>query len=498
MDSICQSPKRVLGPYPVIASTGQVGTHHAAAVNGPGVVIGRSGSLGGGQFVRSDFWPLNTTLWVKDFQGNDRRFCYYFLKSLDLSLFNAGSGVPTLNRNHIHPLPVKIPSVITQRAIAHVLGTLDDKIELTQRMNETLEEMARALFKSWFVNFDPVRAKMEGRWPRGESLPGLPPDLYDLFPNRLIPSELGEIPEGWEVKPLDEIATFLNGLALQKYPANGGPTLPVIKDCPVCERGHALGADAASSSIPSKYIVHDGDVSVSLGRAVWNFRCGAGGPGALNQHLFKVSSDSYPKWLYYHWVREHLPEFRGIAADKTTTMGHIQRRHLRKALAVVPDFPLLDRMSCHLQLLLERSIALRLESRGLATQRNVLLPKLVSGEVRVRDFGAFYQLRKHCEPSLPVGLGPIRVDSFMGRVHLRGANDFDRRIALISFDNAIEVAIATYLTLKPIQRGDRSYEVRDVVQWTRNYHTKLDFLEEELKSRKITWMVEKDSYSLGT
>ena len=95
-----------------------------------------------------------------------------------------------------------LPPLPEQRAIAHVLGTLDDKIELNRRMNETLEEMARALFKSWFVDFDPVRAKMEGRWRRGESLPGLPADLYDLFPDRLVPSELGEIPEGWEVKTL--------------------------------------------------------------------------------------------------------------------------------------------------------------------------------------------------------------------------------------------------------------------------------------------------------
>ena len=96
------------------------------------------------------------------------------------------------------------PPLPEQRAIAHVLGTLDDKIDLNRRMNETLEEMARALFKSWFVDFDPVRAKMDGRWQRGESLPCLPADLYDLFPDRLVPSELGEIPEGWEVKTLGE------------------------------------------------------------------------------------------------------------------------------------------------------------------------------------------------------------------------------------------------------------------------------------------------------
>ena len=101
---------------------------------------------------------------------------------------------------------MSLPPLPEQRAIAHILGTLDDKIELNRRMNETLEGMARALFKSWFVDFDPVRAKMEGRWRPGESLPGLPAEHYDLFPDRLVDSELGEIPEGWEVRRMEDIA----------------------------------------------------------------------------------------------------------------------------------------------------------------------------------------------------------------------------------------------------------------------------------------------------
>ena len=103
--------QRKLGEIPIIASTGQVGSHSISKVNGPGVVIGRSGSSGGGQFVASDFWPLNTTLWVKDFKGNDPRFVYYFVRSLDLGRYNTGSGVPTLNRNHIHPLQIRFDVV---------------------------------------------------------------------------------------------------------------------------------------------------------------------------------------------------------------------------------------------------------------------------------------------------------------------------------------------------------------------------------------------------
>jgi type I restriction enzyme S subunit len=173
---------RKAGPYPVIASTGPVGTHEEAMVPGHGVVIGQSGSLGGGQFIEGDFWPLNTTLWVKDFKGNDRRFCYYLLKSLDLAHFNAGSGVPTLNRNHIHPLPVTVPKdPREQRAIAHILGTLDDKIELNRRMSETLEAMARALFKSWFVDFDPVRLPAGRQAPREQAQPFPKPGTWCAY-----------------------------------------------------------------------------------------------------------------------------------------------------------------------------------------------------------------------------------------------------------------------------------------------------------------------------
>ena len=122
-------------------------------------------------------------------------------------------GVPSIAQpvSYLRTIEIPLPPLPEQRAIAHVLGTLDDKIELNRRMNETLEEMARALFRSWFVDFDPVRAKMEGRWRSGESLPGLPVDLYDLFPDRLVPSEMGDIPEGWELKSLGKIVDVVGG-----------------------------------------------------------------------------------------------------------------------------------------------------------------------------------------------------------------------------------------------------------------------------------------------
>ena len=143
-------------------------------------------------------------------QNVDEAFFYYLLRYLRPNFVAIARNKQTTGLGHVtkqdlEEIEAAIPPLLEQRAIAHVLGTLDDKIELNRRMNETLEAMARALFKSWFVDFDPVRAKMEGRWRRGESHPGLPADHYDLFPDRLVGSELGEIPEGWEVKALGEV-----------------------------------------------------------------------------------------------------------------------------------------------------------------------------------------------------------------------------------------------------------------------------------------------------
>lgn len=200
---------RLPGDVPLVSSSGVTDTHAKAMVKGPGVVTGRYGTLGQVFYVEQDFWPLNTTLYVRDFKGNDPRFISYFLRDVDFLTYSDKAAVPGLNRNHLHQARVRIPIDLTeQRAIAHILGTLDDKIELNRKQNETLEAMARTLFKAWFVDFEPVRAKLEGRWQRGQSLPGLPAHLYDLFPDRLVESKLGEIPEGWELTSLSEFSSL--------------------------------------------------------------------------------------------------------------------------------------------------------------------------------------------------------------------------------------------------------------------------------------------------
>ncbi len=379
------SRDRRCGPFPIISSSGVSGYHAEAKAKAPGVVIGRYGTLGEVHYITKDYWPLNTSLYVRDFKGNDPRFVGYLLRCLDFQVYSDKAAVPGLNRNDLHKSRVRVPPLPQQRAIAEILGALDDKIELNRRMNETLEAMARAIFKSWFVDFEPVRAKIDGRWRRGQSLPGLPADLYDLFPDSFEDSELGRIPRGWQVKALEQIAIFLNGLALQKYPANGPESLPVIKIAQL-HNGDTKGADQASADLPTDYVIDDGEVlfswSGSLEVVIWT-----GGRGALNQHLFRVTSSNQPKWFVFWWLREHLPHFRAIAAGKATTMGHIQRHHLSEAMVPVPPNPLLAAATRVIEPLMQHAVANSVQNRTLAAIRDALLPKLISGELRVREAG---------------------------------------------------------------------------------------------------------------
>ena len=186
-----------------------------------------------------------------------------------------------------------------------------------------------------------------------------------------------------EAKSLDEIARFLNGLALQKYPPSHGRSLPLIKIAQL-RAGHTSDADRASADLDADYIVEDGDLlfswSGSLECVLW-----AGDRGALNQHLFKVTSAGYPKWLCYLGVHRHLGDFRHIAAGKATTMGHIQRHHLSDAKLAVPSQLLVRALDAVIAPLVESLWRRSVESRSLATLRDSLLPKLISGELRLKN-----------------------------------------------------------------------------------------------------------------
>jgi type I restriction enzyme S subunit len=215
----------------------------------------------------------------------------------------------------------------------------------------------------------------------------MPPAAFAALPDRLTDSPLGPVPEGWSVASLPQVATFLNGLALQKYPPRAdGSDLPVIKIAEL-RRGSTEDADAANADVPSQYLVNDGDLLFSWSGTL-EVRRWFGGKGALNQHLFKVIPTRHPQWFIHHALLVHLLEFRAIASSKATTMGQIQRKHLDAALVVVPAAPALSAADATIGPLYELTASLLYESRKTATIRDYLLPKLLSGEVRVAESGS--------------------------------------------------------------------------------------------------------------
>lgn len=285
---------------------------------------------------------------------------------------------PTFNLKELGKLPIPLPPKQQRNQISTYLQLLDDRIALLRDTNATLEAIAQALFKSWFVDFDPVRAKAQGIAPEG-----MDETTAALFPDGFEESALGLVPRGWRVRSLDEIASYLNGLALQKFPPTDDSWLPVIKIAQL-RKGDTVGADRAGRNIKPEYVIQNGDVlfswSGSLEVEVW-----CGGEGALNQHLFKVTSDTYPKWFYYHWTKFHLESFRQTAASKATTMGHIQRAHLTHAKVLTPPDDFISVVGECFEPLLNRWISNALQAQNLATLRDTLLPRLISGQLRLPE-----------------------------------------------------------------------------------------------------------------
>ncbi len=298
--------------------------------------------------------------------------------------FNAGGSRRAITKGHIESFLVPLPPLKEQRAIAHILGTLDDKIELNRRMNETLEAMARALFKSWFVDFDPVRAKAEGRDP------GLPKPLADLFPDSFEGSEIGEIPSGWVVSPVYDLATYINGAAYRAFEPNEERRgLPIIKIAEL-KAGVTPQTRFSDVEMPDKYRIDNGDMlfswsgnpDTSIDIFVWNQ-----GPAWLNQHIFRVVPNSeHERAFVLMTLRNFLPVFAEIARNKQTTgLGHVTVEDLKRLLAVRPPKSVLLGWNTFVEPLLARSFGLEGENNTLAALRDTLLPKLISGEIRIKD-----------------------------------------------------------------------------------------------------------------
>lgn len=293
----------------------------------------------------------------------DYEFVYYSLKNdyTTLASLANGGAQQNLNAQIIKDYVLKMPSLADQRRITSILSSLDRKIELNNKINADLEEMAQAIFKNWFVDFEPFK---DGKF---------------------VDSELGMIPEGWKVGRLTEIASYMNGLAMQKFPPeNNEDSLPVLKIKELGQGFCGTDSDRCSCNIKDECKIHNGDVIFSWsGTLLVDVWCG--GDCGLNQHLFKVTSKDYPKWFYYYWTKHHLQEFIHIAKDKAVTMGHIKRGHLEEALVAIPDNDSMERAHELFEPILSKMISLRLENSRLSLLRDTLLPRLMSGELEVPE-----------------------------------------------------------------------------------------------------------------
>ena len=319
--------------------------------------------------------------------GFDSEFLYYWVKAHveELQRHASGSTFQELTGTALAQIRIRVPPLPEQRAIAHILGTLDDKIELNRRMSETLEAMARALFKAWFVDFLPVRAKMEGRWQRGQSLPGLPAHLYDLFPDRLVDSELGEIPEGWRVVRLGDLISFEKGRKPPvSYPLPCKGCLPVV----LIENFNGI---VSSYALPKGMtIAQEKDVLMVMDGAS-SGRVETGHYGIVGSTLAKITlregSGVGTNFLYYALkllepeIREHLTG---------TSIPHADKNWISAQMVCFPNKgELLFYFEKIVGQIRERIRALRGESRTLAALRDALLPKLIRGEIRVKDAERF-------------------------------------------------------------------------------------------------------------
>ena len=351
------------GQYPVYGSGGLMRYVDSKLYDGPSILIPRKGTLNNIMFVESPFWTVDTMFWsIINTDKVDPKFLFYSICKRDFASMNVGSAVPSMTVNILNDIQISYPKNIEdQRCIASILSSLDRKIELNNKINADLEEMAQAIFKNWFVDFEPFK---DGKF---------------------VDSELGMIPEGWKVGRLTEIASYMNGLAMQKFPPeNNEDSLPVLKIKELGQGFCGTDSDRCSCNIKDECKIHNGDVIFSWsGTLLVDVWCG--GDCGLNQHLFKVTSKDYPKWFYYYWTKHHLQEFIHIAKDKAVTMGHIKRGHLEEAMVAIPDNDSMEKAHELFEPILSKLISLRLESSRLSTLRDTLLPRLMSGELEVPE-----------------------------------------------------------------------------------------------------------------
>ena len=379
------------GNVPVISSNGVLGYHNVPKVKAPGITIGRSGTVGLPHFINKDFFPHNTALFIKDFKGNYPRYIYYLIKTLGLNDYKSGSGVPTMNRNHLHPIKVRaFLDLEEQHKIAKVLSDLDTKIEINNRINSELEAMAKTLYDYWFVQFDfPYSPPSEG-CPQDGVVFGKP---YKSTGGKMVWNEelKREIPEGWDCVLLGEMGNFKNGV-------NYDPSKPGNIACPIINvrnisatsyflKNSDLDIIYLNQSDVQKYAVHEGSIIIARSgipaatRLISDFAentlyCGFAIHYELNDLALKI-----PVFFYLKSIEEMIKNGSG-----GTILKNVNQATLNNLQVVFPKKETtISQFNKLIKPLFNKINLIQKENQELASLRDWLLPMLMNGQVSVGD-----------------------------------------------------------------------------------------------------------------
>lgn len=394
--------KRKKGPYLVYGSNGPVGFHNKSLVEGPGIIIGRKGTVGAVHYAAQPFWPIDTTFYVTEAEHRDLRYTYYLLKSLGLEYMNTDSAVPGLNRDAAHLRKILVPALPEQRAIAHILGTLDDKIELNRQMNETLEKMARAIFKSWFVDFDPVvwKAVKAGNpvpepflkkaayYKKGSPCP-VPEEIATLFPDSFEESELGPIPRRWGVKEIRECCSKIqNGGTPKRSESdywNPG-TIPWLTSGevrqPLITATENMISELGLKNSSAKWLP-EGSTVVALYGATAGQVAFISSKMTTNQAVCGLIPKTNLRYFNYLFLNRSEGALANLA--RGSAQQNISKGIVEKTKLIIPREELLESFDQIVSPLFDKWVENLEESNTLSNLRDTLLPKLISGELSVPD-----------------------------------------------------------------------------------------------------------------
>jgi type I restriction enzyme S subunit len=357
---------RIPGSIPIIAANGPVGFHNVPKVNTKCVVLGRSGSVGNPQLISQPFWPLNTTLFVKNFHGNSPTFVYYVLKTIDFKSFDAGGTVPTLNRNHLTQIEVPLVDFTMQESIGKFLENLDSKIESNKTLSKTLEDIAQSVFKSWFIDFDPVKAKMAGEKPVGMNA-----STSAALPDSMEESELGMIPKGWAVKGLGDLITPKKGKTITKATCVDGQ-VPVVagglqpayfhNKANVKQPAITISASGANAGFVRLYL-----------KDIWASDC-----SFINSEITQTI------FFWYLYLSRNQEIIYGM--QQGAAQPHIYPSDLMRLKLIYPNsIDLVMKFQETVAPLFLEIGALERQNESLRNLRDSLLPRLISGEVQIPD-----------------------------------------------------------------------------------------------------------------